>query len=219
MAAPSSQGGAGNGLKRKLGPLPVWAWALLGAVVVFWLFSRLRGTTAGSSAQATQQAQTDNVTPAQAMGNTASTDTSGNAQATSDVVTALGGENASLLASIEAVNQDVLGLAQSQISYLTSQTALSSSTSETQPAVTSQPGGSNAPQIFYVSPQALAPSSSSPAPGAAAARSSAASTTGGQPFGGVTSVTKLKNGSTLTTYASGRKVQQVPGKSPYVVKA
>ena len=38
-------------------------------------------------------------------------------------------------------------------------------------------------------------------------------------FGGVANVKTLPNGSTLTTYASGRQVQQVPGKSAYVVKA
>lgn len=38
------------------------------------------------------------------------------------------------------------------------------------------------------------------------------------PFGGVVSTKTLKNGSTLTTYASGRQVQQVPGKTAYVVK-
>lgn len=38
-------------------------------------------------------------------------------------------------------------------------------------------------------------------------------------FGGVVNVKRLPNGSTLTTYASGRQVQQAPGHSAYVVKA
>jgi hypothetical protein len=37
------------------------------------------------------------------------------------------------------------------------------------------------------------------------------------PFGGVTDVRRLANGSTITSYASGRQVQQVPGKSAYVI--
>lgn len=38
------------------------------------------------------------------------------------------------------------------------------------------------------------------------------------PFGGVVSTKTLKNGSTLTTYKSGRQVQQAPGKTAYVVR-
>lgn len=41
----------------------------------------------------------------------------------------------------------------------------------------------------------------------------------GEAFGGIVSVKTLPNGSTLTTFGSGRQVQQAPGKSPYVVKA
>ena len=37
-------------------------------------------------------------------------------------------------------------------------------------------------------------------------------------FGGVTGTKTLANGSTITTYGSGRQVQQAPGKSAYVVK-
>lgn len=38
------------------------------------------------------------------------------------------------------------------------------------------------------------------------------------PFGGVTGIQRLKNGATVTTYASGRKVEQARGKSAYVIK-
>jgi hypothetical protein len=38
-------------------------------------------------------------------------------------------------------------------------------------------------------------------------------------YGGVASVKRLPNGSSLTTYVSGRQVQQMPGKTAYVVKA
>lgn len=56
--------------------------------------------------------------------------------------------------------------------------------------------------------------------GAAATRQTAAAHAAGKTpaFGGVTSTKKLAGGSTLTTYANGRQVQQAPGKSAYVVK-
>jgi hypothetical protein len=38
-----------------------------------------------------------------------------------------------------------------------------------------------------------------------------------QPFGGVSYIDNLPNGGTVTTYANGRKVQQMPGKSAYVI--
>jgi hypothetical protein len=38
-----------------------------------------------------------------------------------------------------------------------------------------------------------------------------------QPYGGVKYIDNLANGGTVTTYANGRKVQQMPGKSPYVI--
>ncbi len=40
-----------------------------------------------------------------------------------------------------------------------------------------------------------------------------------KPFGGIVQVRTLANGAKLTIYASGRQVEQVPGKTPYVVKA
>ena len=40
----------------------------------------------------------------------------------------------------------------------------------------------------------------------------------GKGFGGIVNTERLANGSVLYTYASGRQVQQAPGKRPYVVK-
>jgi hypothetical protein len=37
-------------------------------------------------------------------------------------------------------------------------------------------------------------------------------------FGGIVSKVKTKTGAIITTYASGRKVEQAPGKSPYVIR-
>jgi hypothetical protein len=38
-------------------------------------------------------------------------------------------------------------------------------------------------------------------------------------FGGVVGVSRTKSGATLTTYATGRVVEQAPGKTAYVAKA
>lgn len=62
--------------------------------------------------------------------------------------------------------------------------------------------------------QAVVPWSSLPASPVPKATQPAAPA---EPFGGVASVKKLANGATLTTYESGRQVEQAPGKSAYVV--
>ncbi len=68
--------------------------------------------------------------------------------------------------------------------------------------------------------QTPVPASSADFAAGAQARTAAGAAAGVPvPFGGVVGVRTLANGSTLTTYASGRKVQQVPGKSAYVVHA
>ena len=40
----------------------------------------------------------------------------------------------------------------------------------------------------------------------------------GAAYGGIVSTKKLASGATLTTFATGREVEQAPGRSPYVVK-
>lgn len=210
-------------MTRKLGLLPVWAWAAIVAVVGYFLY---RHFSSSSMASTNTAASATSPSPAPATTGDTSTATTGTSPtldttstSASDLVSALGGQQASLLAALEQANQDVLGLAQTQIAAAQGNGLSPSSTSETQPVTGSQPGGSNAPSIFYVSPQAAAPTSSTPAPAASTVRSSAAGSAGSQPYGGVVSTVRTKTGTIITKYASGRIVEQAPGKSAYVAKA
>jgi hypothetical protein len=54
--------------------------------------------------------------------------------------------------------------------------------------------------------------------GTPAAPAAGAAAKPAQAFGGIVGTKKLANGGTVTTYANGRQVQTMPGKSPYVIK-
>ncbi len=200
----------------------MWVWALAGAVLGYVVYRHYKGTSGDSGfAQEVQTVQAQ--TPSQAMGLQPSAGNGiggagGGDQTTFDYLGALGGQQATLLQAIEAVNQDVAGLAASQLAYAQTQTTFGSFSTQTGMQVGDQPGGANAPVTGFVSPTVVN-QPTLPAASNVAARSSAAGSGGNQPYGGVVSTKKLKNGSLLTTYASGRQVQQVPGKTPYVVRA
>jgi hypothetical protein len=153
-----------GGLTRKVGPLPLWAW-LAGGLVLAYVGYRFLTGSSGSSGPSQQTQTVASQTPPDATGLTTSAGApADNGQTTQDFLGALGVENSSLLQALEAQNQDVLALAQSQLAAAQGNPAISpSSTSETQPATSTQPGGPNAPMIFYVSPQAVVPTSSKPA--------------------------------------------------------
>jgi hypothetical protein len=219
MADSPKPKGKTNGLTRKLGPLPVWAWAGIGLLAGWYLYRRYTGAS-GSSGAAVQSQQVAAATPDTSMGASPSAGSpAGNDQTTSDLISSLGGENASLISAFTQVNSDVAGLAASQIAYAQTNSSMGSFNTQTQPAAAPQPGGSNAPLIYYMAPDAVAPQANQPAPTQTTTKSSAASSGGGQPFGGVTGVKTLANGATLTTYASGRQVEKVQGKTAYVVRA
>lgn len=152
---------------KKKGKLPVWAWAVGGVVLLYLAYKFYVGQSSSSTTSATTTgagSTTDTTGTAGATGTDTSagtTDSSGVSD--SDLVSALGGQQTSLLSELEAQNQDVLGLAQSQIAAAQGNPAISpSSTTQTQPMIGSQPGGSNAPINVYVSPHAIAPSRSKP---------------------------------------------------------
>jgi hypothetical protein len=152
-----------NGLTRKVGPLPLWAW-VGGGLLLAYLGYRLLSGRSGSSGPAQQTQTVASQTPSDATGLTTSAGAPADTgQTTSDFLGALGAENANLLQAVEAKNQDVLALAQSQLAAAQSNPQVSpSSTSETQPVTGTQPGGPNAPVYVFVSPQALAPAASKP---------------------------------------------------------
>jgi hypothetical protein len=161
---PAAERKKGSGLGRKLGPLPLWAW-LAGGLVLGYIGWRYLTGSSGSSGPAQQLQTTAAQTPAAATGNLPTAGSPADTgQTTSDLVSALGGQQANLLQAFEAQNQDVLALAQSQIAAAQANPQISpSSTSETQPQMSLQPGGANVPTITFVSPQALAPVASQPA--------------------------------------------------------
>ena len=57
----SSGGGVGASLKRKVGPLPVWGWAILAGVILYYV--RNRGAGSATAAVAQQQASTTDQQP------------------------------------------------------------------------------------------------------------------------------------------------------------
>lgn len=62
MAGPSSSG-IGGRLGRKVGPLPVWAWAVLLAGVAYYFYRRNAGSSGSTSAsQSAAQPVTDTTT-------------------------------------------------------------------------------------------------------------------------------------------------------------
>lgn len=144
-----------GGLTRKLGPLPVWAWALIVLVLGYVFYKRFSSSSSPATAQ-TSSAKQPQADPGSALGLTPSAGSpSDTGQSTSDLVTALGGQQASLLAALETQTQDVLSLAQSQIYAAQTQTSLGSFQTETQAQVAAIPGTGNAPAISYVSPSVV----------------------------------------------------------------
>lgn len=152
------------GLTRKVGPLPLWAWVAGGLVVGYLLYKHFAGTLGASSGAQVQEQQTSAATPDSSMGIAPSAGAPADTgQTTSDYITALGGQQSSLLAAVEQANQDIVGLAQSQISYAQTQTSLGSFSTQTQPVASQAPGGSNAPVIDYVMPQVVTTPAQMPA--------------------------------------------------------
>lgn len=228
----------GSFLTRKVGPAPVWVWAVsvIGLYLAYRFYS---GRTATVPAQTTTQAPTDQ-TGAGVSGGGGSftgtpTDTSG----------VLGGASAPLgVESAFTAYSDLLSQLESQNAQLTSG-LLQGGLPGSVPAA-GTPAASSTPTVASFGPaaetgpaapiSAPAPSASSaPAPsvlahfpiaaanpdfsGAASAATAAYQQVGKpMPFGGVVSTRTLANGASLTTYASGRQVEQVPGKSAYVVR-
>ncbi len=215
--------GIGDRLTRKVGPLPVWGWAFL-IVGGYLAYRKLSG---GSSVPA---------------GSDLSGGTIGTPTDSSGMAGGVGGGGAGLGYDDSAL-RDLLGqnLAATQSlgdafsTWANNATVAppwydegsgggdsGSSGGGSVPGTDPAGGSPTAPQfttqqIKYAQTQTKA---SNPAFAVAAQSKSATLKAAGKPapFGGVVSVKTLKNGSTLTTYASGRQVQQVPGKSAYVVK-
>jgi hypothetical protein len=190
--AAKSGGGFVGFLKAKKGPLPVYAW-ILGLAALYWFVIRPR--LASSSATAA------GVTPTSPAG-PITTDTGGGTVDTGDTGGGSGDIGASNPAPITAdsgLNTDLLNAFLQQGSQ--TEDALTTAL-----ATESQQGAGG-----YVNPPPSSTQLSGPA-------SPVGQTSTHPAFGGVVKVQTLKNGATLTTYASGHQVEQAKGKTPYVVK-
>lgn len=162
-----------NALTRKLGPLPVWAWALIALVAGYFVLRRFSPGSSGATALTSSATPaTTAASPDSSLGLTTTAGSPGDTgQTTSDLVSALGGQQSSLLAALESANQDVVSLAQSQLSALQSQTTAGSFQTQTDAGVGSQPGGSNAPTYVYLSPTVAGTVTAPPAASMATVRS------------------------------------------------
>lgn len=226
--------GIGGRLTRKVGPLPVWGWAFL-IVGGYLAYRKLSGggAPAGQDTTAfTGTLGTNDNTGASSGGMGAGGGLIGGG-GTSD-----GGTQAllDLLGQTNAALADLPG----QIGDIYSQpppwyTPYDNGSGGSSSGDVYDPGDTNSPPAAGAAPTSTkgaqyntkakrwastsTKASNNNFGATAQAKSTVLKSTGkAAPFGGVVSVKKLKNGSTLTTYASGRQVQQAPGKSAYVVK-
>lgn len=157
--APPKGKGKGKGKGKILG-MPVWLVIVLGVVllyVVYRLFVSGSGGTAGTTSVAQENTPSTNDQPASTGAVTTAGSPGDTGQSTSDLLTALGGQQSNLLDALATQESDVVGLAQSQLTAAQQQGLSPSTTTQTQPLLTSQPGGSFAPIISYASPTAVAP--------------------------------------------------------------
>lgn len=144
MAEPAAKG---SGLKRKLGPLPLYAWVGIGVLVLgYFLF--FRKSTGGDPATAASIPVVS--TPDQQAGLVPQAGSpADNGSTTSDYLATLGHTNDTLIEALLTTQQNVVALAQAQQYAATSQTATVPVDTSTGATVAPQPGGSNAPVINY----------------------------------------------------------------------
>jgi hypothetical protein len=202
----------------KVGPLPVWGWAallLVGGYLAYRLFYQ-----GGSSSSTTATPATDTTGAGSDAGTAGSTPAGGDfsGSPSPDTQAGLNGDLLSQLSGFQNGLDALTAAVQSSPAFWP--TGGDSGAGSTVPndgtqVANPQPTARALPAVVTHSTPASSPNYAA----AAVAKTAAAKTVAApQPFGGVVSVSKLKNGSTVTTYASGRKVQQAPGKTAYVIK-
>lgn len=193
-------------LTRKVGPLPVWAWAAIVLVIAFIVWRRRKSSTAGTTSGASPGGATivTGNTPATAgpqdaalagQPSTATPPAAGLDPATLD---SLVGPDSPLVSALNAL---ALAPYTAPTPDATASGAGTGGGAVSTPTIGASTGGFT-PTTTVAHSTPLAPPAK-PAPA--------------KPFGGIVSKVRLKNGATLTTYASGRKIEHAPGRSPYVV--
>lgn len=207
MAPPAKpkSGGFAARMTRKVGPLPVWAWAAL-ILAAGYLIYRRRGTSSSSASQTTAVPVTPDVTGSNtgALGSSGS-DTGGGSQIPAPV-------------DLSGITGELDTLAQQLAAQSAGQ---ASSYQQGGPPGSTDQGSAAAPAsstpVSAYHPSYTATPVSTPNFGAVVAAKDKALGSAA-PFGGVTSTRTTATGTKITTYASGRVVEQAPGKTAYVAK-
>lgn len=192
-------------LQKKYGPLPAWAWLAIVGVGVF-LWRRHQGATTQGSGLVTATPDTGSDTSALGSGGTTPGGGGG------------GGDSPGTTTPLDDSTAPPWYHGGGGGGTVPASTANGNGTGSS-PA--SGAGAASKQQQAAALKVAQHPvAASNPNFAAAAQAKTAAGKAAGVPvaFGGVTNTKTLKNGATLTTYASGRQVEQVKGKSAYVVK-
>lgn len=195
-------------LTRKFGPLPAWAWLGILAVVVYLWRRRAAAQASGGGSGSVDTG----------LGSGSGFDDSGLGGSGSGGSAGVGDTAAGFPSGGTGVQVAPVG-GFGTVPFSTSDGNGTGSS----PASAPQTAGLAARQQNAAAlkvAQARVPASS-PDFAAAEQAKTAAAKQAGVPvaFGGVQSVKTLNNGATLTTFESGRQVEQAPGKSAYVTKA
>ena len=194
---------------------------VLAAGIFVFLYFRKKGTAAASTADSTGVSTTSNPATdpnaAYPQGTNDSTGGGASGPDLSSLLDALSASNQAALAAVQALGVgNNGGVSPGAGASGLSTGATSEGTPTPLPYVTDNTETSkpDVPLIPAVGPPPTLPGNNNTngsKPGMSIATAPVA-------FGGVTGTKTLANGATLTTYASGRQVEQAPGKSAYVVK-
>ena len=211
---PAPKGKAGGSIfTRKVGPLPliVWVIAAVGAYLAYRHFAgggATSGAGIGAASPTTPTAETGAAGMGGGPGGTVGTGGGGDGSAAGGVGGTTGPEAPS--AGTGGLYDNLIGSLLAS-GYALRPEDLSGSAGG---SVTTAPAAGAAPPV----PQArTAATTSNFGAHALAATQTAEQSGGALRFGGVQSVRTLKSGATLTTYKSGRQVEQKKGKAAYVV--
>ncbi len=165
-----------SGLKKKVGPLPLYGWVLIVlAVAAYFLFFR-KGTVGSSTAPETSASIPVQSSADQSAGLVPSAGApSDSGSSTSDLLNAYGAETANLTGALLQTQANVVALAQAQQGSLFAGTAVPSNSTADGSLVGSQPGGANAPTFNFSFP-GITNTATKPVAAAAKTTVSAAST-------------------------------------------
>lgn len=149
----AAEGKQGSGLKKKIGPLPLFAWVVVAVLLVgYFLFFR-KGSASAQTAPSTAADIPVQSTADQSAGLVPSAGSSADSgSSTSDLLAAYGAENSNLTGALLQTQQNVVALATSQQNALASTSAVNSSDTSNGVIASTQPGGSNAPSFSFSFP-------------------------------------------------------------------